>query len=50
MNYWFQLITKYPKMKIVVAISGASGVVLGKRLVEFLKTKENKDKYVVHLG
>ena len=36
-------------MKIVVAISGASGVVLGKRLVEFLKTKENKDKYVVHL-
>ena len=36
-------------MKIVVAISGASGVVLGKRLVEVLKSEENKGKYEVHL-
>jgi len=36
-------------MKIVVAISGASGVVLGKRLVEVLKSDENKGKYEVHL-
>jgi len=36
-------------MKIVVAISGASGVVLGKRLVEVLKSNDNKDKYEVHL-
>jgi 4-hydroxy-3-polyprenylbenzoate decarboxylase len=36
-------------MKITVAISGASGVVLGKRLVEFLKSDANKEKYTVHL-
>lgn len=36
-------------MKITVAISGASGVVLGKRLVEFLKSDANKTKYEVHL-
>ena len=36
-------------MKIVVAISGASGVVLGKRLVEVLKSNDNKGKYEVHL-
>lgn len=36
-------------MKIVVAISGASGVILGKRLVEYLKSDENKGRYEVHL-
>jgi len=36
-------------MRIIVAISGASGVVLGKRLVEFLKSGENKKEYEVHL-
>jgi 4-hydroxy-3-polyprenylbenzoate decarboxylase len=35
--------------KIIVAITGASGVVLGKRLVEFLKSKERKKEYEVHL-
>jgi len=36
-------------MRIIVAISGASGVVLGKRLVEFLKSDENKKSYEIHL-
>ena len=36
-------------MKLIVAITGASGVVLGKRLVEVLKTGKNKDKYEIHL-
>ena len=36
-------------MRIIVAITGASGVVLGSRLVEFLKYKENKGKYELHL-
>lgn len=36
-------------MKLIVAITGASGVVLGKRLIEVLKTGKNRDKYVIHL-
>jgi 4-hydroxy-3-polyprenylbenzoate decarboxylase len=36
-------------MKLIVAITGASGAVLGKRLVEVLKSGKNKDKYEIHL-
>lgn len=42
-------IKETPMKKIIVAITGASGVVLGKRLIEFLKTKENKKEYYIHL-
>ena len=34
---------------IVVAVTGASGIILGKRLVEFLKSKENKKDFYIHL-